>query len=61
VTFSLDPIGGPAPGWSASAPLYVFLFAAVTAGIVIGGVADVAQAERLAARGRGSNGPMPSG
>ena len=39
VTFSLDPIGGPAPGWSASAPLYVFLFAAVGFGIVIGGVA----------------------
>jgi uncharacterized integral membrane protein len=39
VTFSLDPIGGPAPGWSASAPLYVFLFVAVIFGVVIGGVA----------------------
>jgi len=39
VTFSLDPIGAPAPAWSASAPLFVFLFAAVAVGIVIGGVA----------------------
>ena len=39
VTFSLDPIGAAAPGWSASGPLYVFLFAAVTLGIVIGGIA----------------------
>jgi uncharacterized integral membrane protein len=39
ITFSLDPIGGPAPGWSASGPLYVFLFAAVTLGIIIGGIA----------------------
>ena len=41
VTFSLDPIGGPAPGWSASAPLYVFLFAAIVVGVVIGGVATL--------------------
>lgn len=39
VTFSLDPVGGDAPGWSATAPLYVFLFVAVMVGIVIGGVA----------------------
>jgi uncharacterized integral membrane protein len=39
VTFSLDPIGAVAPGWSASGPLYVFLFAAVTLGIIIGGIA----------------------
>jgi uncharacterized integral membrane protein len=39
VTFSLDPIGSIAPGWSASGPLYVFLFAAVVVGILIGGVA----------------------
>jgi uncharacterized integral membrane protein len=39
VTFSLDPIGSVAPGWSATGPLYVFLFLAVIAGIVIGGVA----------------------
>jgi uncharacterized integral membrane protein len=39
VTFSLDPIGAAAPGWSASGPLYVFLFAAVTLGIIIGGIA----------------------
>jgi uncharacterized integral membrane protein len=39
VTFSLDPIGGAAPGWSATGPLYVFLFAAVILGVVIGGTA----------------------
>ena len=39
VTFSLDPFGGLAPGWSATGPLYVFLFAAVAIGIVIGGIA----------------------
>ena len=39
VTFSLDPIGAGSTGWSATGPLYVFLFAAVVLGIVIGGVA----------------------
>ena len=39
VTFSLDPIGGPSPGWSATGPFYVFLFAAVITGVIIGGVA----------------------
>jgi uncharacterized integral membrane protein len=39
VTFSLDPIGSVAPGWSATGPLYVFLFVAVIVGIVIGGIA----------------------
>jgi len=39
VTFSLDPIGAGSTGWSATAPLYVFLFAAVVLGVVIGGVA----------------------
>ncbi|HVZ13413.1 MAG TPA: LapA family protein [Bauldia sp.] len=39
VIFSLDPIGPAAPGWSLGAPLFVFLFAAVALGIVIGGVA----------------------
>jgi uncharacterized integral membrane protein len=39
VTFSLDPVGGSAPGWSATGPLYVFLFVAVMVGIVIGGIA----------------------
>ena len=29
ITVSLDPVGAAAPGWSASGPLYVFLFAAV--------------------------------
>jgi uncharacterized integral membrane protein len=38
VTFSLDPIGSIMPGWSATGPLYVFLFVAVIVGIVIGGV-----------------------
>ena len=38
-TFSLDPINGASAGWAVSAPLYVFLFLAVIAGIVIGGVA----------------------
>ncbi|HVY19248.1 MAG TPA: LapA family protein [Bauldia sp.] len=39
VTFSLDPIGSIAPGWSATGPLYVFLFGAVIVGIIIGGAA----------------------
>jgi uncharacterized integral membrane protein len=39
VTFSLDPIGSVAPGWSATGPLYVFLFVAVIVGIVVGGIA----------------------
>jgi uncharacterized integral membrane protein len=38
VSFSLDPIGDGA-GWSVDAPFYVFLFAAVALGTVIGGVA----------------------
>lgn len=38
VTFSLDPIGAGSTGWSATGPLYVFLFAAVAIGVVIGGV-----------------------
>jgi len=40
VTFSFNPLGGAAPGWSATGPFYVFLFAAVALGIVIGGVAS---------------------
>ena len=39
VTFSLNPVTGAASGWSATGPLYVFLFIAVIVGIVIGGVA----------------------
>ena len=39
VTFSLDPIGAGSTGWAATGPLYVFLFAALAVGIVIGGVA----------------------
>ena len=38
VLFSLDPIGA-APGLSFTAPLFVFLFAALALGIVIGGAA----------------------
>lgn len=38
VTFSLDPLGSGSTGWSATGPLYVFLFAAVAIGIVIGGI-----------------------
>jgi hypothetical protein len=37
VTFSLDPFGGNA--LSVSGPLFVFLFAALLLGIIIGGVA----------------------
>jgi uncharacterized integral membrane protein len=39
VAFSLDPIGAGSTGWTVSAPLYVFLFAALALGILIGGVA----------------------
>lgn len=39
VTFSLDPIGAGTTGWAATGPLYVFLFAALAVGVVIGGVA----------------------
>lgn len=38
VTFSLDPIGAT-PGLSFTAPLFVFLFAALAVGIFTGGVA----------------------
>lgn len=38
VTLSLDPFG-VAPGLSMSAPFFVFLFAAVALGILVGGVA----------------------
>ena len=37
VTFSLDPFGGAA--WSVRTPLYVLLFATLTVGVLIGGVA----------------------
>jgi uncharacterized integral membrane protein len=39
VTFSLNPVTGAASGWSATGPLYAFLFIAVIVGIVVGGVA----------------------
>lgn len=38
-TFSLDPFGGNPPALSATAPLFVFLFAALALGIVVGGIA----------------------
>jgi uncharacterized integral membrane protein len=58
VAFSLDPIGAGSTGWTVSAPLYVFLFAALAVGILIGGVAtwirqgrwrQAARAERASA------------
>jgi hypothetical protein len=38
-TFSLDPFGSAAPALSTTAPLFVFLFAALAFGVIIGGVA----------------------
>jgi uncharacterized integral membrane protein len=57
VTFSLDPIGAGSTGWAATGPLYVFLFAALAAGILIGGVATwLGQARwRQAARAERAN------
>jgi uncharacterized integral membrane protein len=37
VLFSLDPFNTTAPAWSVSLPLFVLLFAALGAGVVIGG------------------------
>jgi len=60
VTLSLDPLGTPSPAWSLTAPLFVFLFAALVLGVVIGGTAAwfgqarwrrAARAERAAAAG----------
>jgi uncharacterized integral membrane protein len=39
VSFSLDPIGAGSTGWTVTAPLYVFLFAALALGVLIGGIA----------------------
>ncbi|MBN8993713.1 MAG: LapA family protein [Rhizobiales bacterium] len=39
VTFSLDPFGGDPPALSLTAPLFIFLFATLFLGILIGGVA----------------------
>ncbi len=39
VTFSLDPFGAPSPRWSLTAPMFMFLFAALALGVVVGGVA----------------------
>jgi hypothetical protein len=38
-TFSLDPFGTAAPALSLTAPLFVFLFAALALGVIVGGVA----------------------
>jgi outer membrane murein-binding lipoprotein Lpp len=39
VTLWLNPLATEASGWSMSAPLFVFLFAAVLLGVVAGGTA----------------------
>jgi hypothetical protein len=39
VALSLDPVGSLGAAWSVSAPLFVFLFAALAVGVVIGGIA----------------------
>jgi hypothetical protein len=38
VTFSLDPFGDP-PALSLTAPFFVFLFAALALGVLVGGIA----------------------
>jgi hypothetical protein len=39
VRLSFDPAGSLGPGWGASMPLFVLLFAVLAVGVVIGGVA----------------------
>jgi uncharacterized integral membrane protein len=39
VTFSLDPFGALSPRWTLTAPMFVFLFAALALGVLAGGVA----------------------
>jgi uncharacterized integral membrane protein len=39
VTFSLDPFDGAAPAFATTAPFFVFLFAALLFGILLGGIA----------------------
>jgi uncharacterized membrane protein YciS (DUF1049 family) len=39
VAFSLDPFGAASSRWTLAAPMFVFLFAALALGVVIGGVA----------------------
>jgi hypothetical protein len=39
VTFSLDPFGGNPPALSLTAPLFVFLFATLALGVLVGGIA----------------------
>ena len=57
VAFSLDPVHGAGSGWAVTAPLFAMLFAAVIAGIFIGGVAAwIGQARwRRAARAERAN------
>jgi hypothetical protein len=38
-TFSLDPFGTASPALSMTAPLFVFLFAALALGVIVGGIA----------------------
>jgi hypothetical protein len=39
VTFSLDPFGGDPPALSLTAPFFVFLFATLAFGVLVGGIA----------------------
>jgi hypothetical protein len=39
VTFSLDPFGGDPPALSLTAPFFVFLFATLALGVLLGGIA----------------------
>jgi uncharacterized integral membrane protein len=51
VTLSLDPFSGPNPEFAVQLPLFAIIFAAVMAGVVIGGVATwLAQGKHRRAR-----------
>jgi uncharacterized integral membrane protein len=39
VTVSLDPIGGDAPAWTATMPLFILILMLLAVGVMIGGVA----------------------
>ncbi len=39
VSLSLDPFGVTSPPWAVRAPLFVFLFAALALGVLVGGAA----------------------
>jgi len=57
ITFSLDPFGSPSPRWSLTAPMFMFLFAALALGVLVGGVATWARQRkwRQAARSERAN------